>query len=117
MCNTNPNYDFSRLISKLIAQMMNEGLRHDIARYVEESERSIRVEERKCKVLQEQVETCQGTIRKLQNVIRNLEEKKQLQQAMMLDLRTANDKLAQRKANCHDTYSKQALEKASGCSE
>jgi hypothetical protein len=46
-----------------------------------------------------------------------LEEKKQLQQAMMLDLRTANDKLAQRKANCHDTYSKQALEKAFGCSE
>jgi len=72
---------------------------------------------RKSKLLQEQVETCQGTIRKLQNVIRNLEEKKQLQQAMMLDIRTANDKLAQRKANCHDTYSKQALEKASGCSE
>ncbi len=84
---------------------------------MEESERSIRVEERKSKLLQEQVETCQGTIRKLQNVIRNLEEKKQLQQAMMLDLRTANDKVAQRKTNCHDTYSKQALEKAFGCSK
>jgi len=35
----------------------------------------------------------------------------------MLDLRTANDKVAQRKTNCHDTYSKQALEKAFGCSK
>jgi len=116
MCNTNPNYDFSRHISKFIAQMMNEGLRHDIARYVDESERSIRVEERKCQVLQEQVEICQGYILKLQNDIRKLEDENKQQQAM-LDIRTAKDKVAQRKCKRNDTYSKQALGKAFGCNE
>jgi hypothetical protein len=95
---------------------MNDELRKDIARYVEESERTIREEEGKCRVLKEEVQTFGATIRNLREEVQSLKETLLRQQAMLHEWKV-NDKVQIRKTKRHDTYSKKLLVKAFGRSE